>query len=464
MNTKAQGQTGSRLFCHTPRAALLIAALSASLISNTARALPPPPGTHLLYGWGHNQIGQVNGGVAADPVLSPTRAVDSSSDVIQVASGVAGTLALHADGTVWAWGDERMLGDGTRGTRFQPGKVPGLPPIVKVTTGYSHALAIGADGSLWAWGESAFGELGAPNNGLYLPVKVPLTGVVQVTAGYHFSVALRSNGEVWTWGFNDEGQLGQGHYSLMDGTPRRAGTPYGITQISAGHYHTLALRNDGSVWAWGQGGNGQLGDGAFHTSSLPVRVDRHVAGITRIATGLKHSLAVAADGSLWAWGSNLQGQLGNGTFVSQNIPIKIALQAPVALIDGGSQATVAVLGNGTMWAWGSTIGYRNDPAQQTASPAQISGVSGVTQFAIDDDTLLALMAPQPATVPDLQYFGIDGVAALLEARGLTLGSVTPVAVLCNFAGVVVDQDPPAGSVVPFGSAVSVTYVDPTICF
>ncbi len=416
----------------------------------------------LLVGWGANGVGQVNGQVPDNPVPGPRVTSDDGGNVVQVASGSQASVAVHADGTVWTWGAAIMLGDGTAVQRATPSPVPGLPRIVQVATGFQHVLAVGADGSLWAWGDDSCGELGPNGTGGLTPVKVPITGVAHATAGNNFSVALKSNGEVWSFGCNDQDQLGQGTSvtAAQVSTPGRVSVPYGIIQVSAGAAHGVALRNDGSVWAWGRNTEGQLGidttGGA--PSSVGVRVDRHVAGITQIATGFYHSMAIDSNGAVWNWGANTHGELGDGKGVNEGTPLKLSLASTATQIEGGQQTSVAVLSDGSMWSWGSTIGYTSDASHYNLTPVS-TGVVGAKQVAMDDSTILGFMSSL-VQVPILQYATPDAAAQFLQSAGLVLGTATPIMADCQFNGEVIDSDPIWGSFVPAGTVVNVTYVDP----
>ena len=419
----------------------------------------------VAFGWGSNTVGQVNSQLTTNPVPAPRVSSDGRADVTQVASASGASVTLHSDGSVWTWGNAGMLGDGSPVPRSTPDKVPGLPRIVQVATGFQHVLAVGADGSLWAWGDDSCGELGPAGGAGLLPVKVPLSGVVRATAGNGFSVALTSKGEVYSFGCNDQAQLGQGTAVTAPqvATPGRVSVPYGIVDVSAGGYHGIALRNDGSVWTWGRNAEGQLGidttGGA--PSYVGVRVDRHVAGVTKVATGLLHTLAIDSSGAVWNWGTNVHGELGDGKDVNEGTPVKLSFQAPAALIDGGQQTSVAVLSDGTTWSWGSTIGFVSDPTQYSLHPVQLAGVIGPTQIAMDDATLLALM---PWTVvPNLNYVDVNSAGSFLQSAGLTLGSVTPVLMLCNFYGEVIFSGPPFGALAPPASSVDIFYPDPIGC-
>ncbi|MFB9209284.1 PASTA domain-containing protein [Nonomuraea spiralis] len=406
----------------------------------------------IVHAWGYNFFGQVGNGTNDTPVTRPIPMVSAGGhDVVQVSGVYLESYGLHADGSLWTWGN---------GTQQIPEPVPGLPPIKQVSSGIGHTLAVGRDGSLWAWGSNDFGELGdGTTDRTPSPVKVPITGVVQAAAGTGYSLALRSNGEVFAWGLNRFGQLGDGT-TVQRATPVRVKVPYGITQVSATGEFGMALRYDGSVWSWGTNFSGELGDGTTTDRPMPVRVDRHVSGIKEIAAGSGHTLALGGDGTVWAWGRNWAGQLGDGTVTDHATPVHLGLSG-VAHVSAGQGESLAVDTAGTLRYWGdNTFGQAgNGVASQNnpvISPTAVNGLSGVVT-ASAGIAVLAVAAPGSVVVPDLT--GTLGVLASrpLLAVGLLLGTkdTTPDSRLCNHLGEVVSQSPQPGSTVPAGSKVDI---------
>lgn len=222
-------------------------------------------------------------------------------------------------GVPLAWGRNHggQLGNGTLSDSATPMQVLNISNVVAVSGGDKHSLALRADGTVWSWGANFAGQLG---NGTYTDSTVPvpvsnLPGIVAIYGGFEHCLALKSDGTVWTWGRNYEGQLGIG---VMGGTrniPVQVPNLAGVVAIagSAGGHYSLALKADGTVWAWGYNASGQLGEGTFSNRDKPTRVTNLPLAVA-IATGNNHSLALAADGTVWAWGLNTFGQLGNGTF------------------------------------------------------------------------------------------------------------------------------------------------------
>jgi len=209
--------------------------------------------------------------------------------------------------------------------------------------------ATNVSGTVSAWGDNVNGQLGnGTNTTSNTPVEVSgLSGVTALAVGFEHSLALESDGTVWGWGGNGLGQLGNGTFT--DGTtpvqvlgPGGVGYLTGVTALAVGgvNEHSLALKGDGTVWAWGGNGLGQLGNGTFTNSNTPVQVlgpsgVGYLTGMTALAVGFEHSLALKSDGTVWAWGFNSFGQLGNGTFTDSDTPVQVLGLSGVTAIGGG---------------------------------------------------------------------------------------------------------------------------------
>ena len=172
-----------------------------------------------------------------------------------------------------------------------------------------------------------------------------------VAAGWHHTVALRNDGTVWAWGENAFGQLGDGT-TMRRLTPVQVQNLSNVTTIAVGGRHTVALRDDGTVWAWGNNGNGQLGDGTTRNRNTPVQV-RDLNDVVAIAASGWHVTALRSDGTVWAWGSNSLGQLGDGTTIGRHTPVQVRNLSNVTAVAAGWNHTVALRRDGTVWAWGN---------------------------------------------------------------------------------------------------------------
>jgi alpha-tubulin suppressor-like RCC1 family protein len=251
---------------------------------------------------------------------------------------------LKNDGTVWAWGknDVGQLGNGTTTNSLVPVQVKGqggvgnLGSVVAISAGEFFSVALKSDGSVWAWGLNDVGELGngTTTNSL-VPVQVNLAGVVvAISAGEAHSLALLNDGTVWGWGDNYFGELGDGSTLNARPTPVQVlQSPGGsnftnVKAVSAGGYFSIALKNDGTVWSWGSGLKGQLGDGRGgptpSPSPNPIQVSV-LANVQAISVGEDQSLSIRGDiKTLWAWGGNAYGQIGDGTTNDALTPVPVS--------------------------------------------------------------------------------------------------------------------------------------------
>jgi len=353
-----------------------------------------------VWAWGNNLYGQLGDGTTANS-MTPVQAAGLSG-VVAVAAGYSHSLAVKDDGSVWAWGNNGygQLGDGTTTMRNTPVQVSGLSGAAAIAAGYSHSLAVIGDGSVWAWGANdEGGQLGDGTTiNRYTPVAVvqfvqigTLSGVVAVAAGSYHSLAVKDDGSVWAWGDNGSGQLGDGTWIDRDAPVQVSGLS-GVAAIAAGDYHSLAVKDDGSVWAWGYNGYGQLGDGTWNHRYAPVQVSG-LSGVVAVAAGYSHSLAVKDDGSVWAWGYNGYGQLGDGTTIARSAPVQvIGLLSNVVAVAAGHSHSLAIKDDGSVWAWGQNRygGLGDGTTANRYTPVQVNNLSGVAAIAAGDFYSLAL--------------------------------------------------------------------------
>ncbi|CAM4494770.1 RCC1 domain-containing protein [Corallococcus exiguus] len=300
-----------------------------------------------------------------------------------LASGYGFTLSLKQDGTVSAWGNNQygQLGDGTTTNRTTPVKVQDLSGVVAIAAGRVHGLALKADGSLWVWGTNNSGQLG---DGTYTSRLTPvrLQGVGNVAAfdsTYEHTLVLKQDGTVWAWGYNKSGQLGDGTTVTDRNAPVQVQGLTGITAIAAGYHHSLALKQDGTVWAWGNNADGQLGDGTNTNRLVPVQVTG-LSDIQAVSTSLFHSLALKRDGTVWAWGENFYGQLGDGTKQPRTLPVKVLSLTGVTSVSAGELHSLALKADGTLWSWGwnaySQHGDGTSLPTIRDSPGKVPGLTG----------------------------------------------------------------------------------------
>jgi len=351
-----------------------------------------------LWSWGSNSWGEL--GVNTSRSFSNVALPVALDEVTGIAGGYGVSLALRSDGTVWAWGSNGSgeLGNGTNTPSNIPVQVPGLTNAVALAAGFGHVLALLRDGTVQAWGRGDFGQLGngaGPNSNVPLPVP-GVSDVVAIAAGANHSLALRSDGTVWAWGYNGFGQLGRIDLSSLPGPVANLTD---VQSIAAGESHSLAVRSDGSIWAWGSGQNGELGTGSpVGNVWIPVQV----SGLTSakaVAAGQNFSLAIRSDGTVWAWGWNTQGQIGSPTLNTIHpSPVQIAGLAGIRRISCGRVFCLALQSNGTILAWGDNtngeLGSGTGAVHDV--PVPVSNLNSVTALSVGPVHNLALRSDTSA--------------------------------------------------------------------
>lgn len=301
-----------------------------------------------MAAWGRNAEGQLGNNTTTNsniPVEVFSGGVLSGKKIAAVSAGAAHNVALCSDGTVVTWGSNSsgQLGSGTAiVSSLIPTNITGLgalsgKTVVAVAAGAHHCLALCSDGRVVAWGRGTSGQLGTGStSSSSLPVAVSWTGVmagktvVSIAAGADHNLALCSDGTLVAWGRNDFGQIGNnlaGNLSSPGRVETSSGALMGKTVISlaAGTNHSLVLLSDGSLAAWGSNAQGQLGTIGSNGSFVPIAVARNIGAlfgktVTNIGCGEFHSMVLSSDGDLASWGEGVSGQLGNNTSISSDIP------------------------------------------------------------------------------------------------------------------------------------------------
>jgi alpha-tubulin suppressor-like RCC1 family protein len=339
----------------------------------------PAAGDITAGAWGANNYGMLGDGTTND-----------SSSPVQVATGVGGNvgtdggwyfqLFIKSNGSLWTVGhnNQGQLGLGDTTDRHSPVQVASSYDVTAASGGRYHAHFVKSDGSLHAMGYNNYGQLGDGNTTTRLsPVQILASGsnVTQITEGTQHSLFLKSDGSLWAMGYNGYGQLG-------DGTQTDRHTPVqvvasGVTQITGGGYHSLFIKSDGSLWAMGDNTFGQLGDGTTTNRYSPVQI--LASGVTQVAGGSDHSLFVKTDGSLWGMGNNSKGRLGDGTETTRYSPVQVVSSGVTQVAAGGSHSLI--LKGNTLWATGNNAqGQLGDgTTTDRHSPVQVD--TGVSEIA-----------------------------------------------------------------------------------
>ncbi|OYT93925.1 MAG: RCC1 repeat-containing protein [Burkholderiales bacterium PBB3] len=302
----------------------------------------------------------------------------------QVVGGADHSLALSQDGRVFSWGDDSSGQLGTGRLLFQSTPLATVMPDVKNVAGLAagsyHSLARMRDGSALAWGNNAYGELGdgtLTSRGLPLKV-IGLAGVVALAAGEQHSLAVDNQGKVWAWGSNENGRLGQGNADQANSKlPLQVVQLQNVIAVQAGKAHSLALTQDGRVFAWGTNFSGQLGvSGSSRSTPTPIEFLLPNTRITAIAAASDHSFALDSEGRLWSWGENEYYQLGHRAYARSNEPrylSNLEAQGKVQSFAVGPVGGAAVLADGSLWVWGF-YGRYDEPTRVTGLPGPVAQV------------------------------------------------------------------------------------------
>jgi alpha-tubulin suppressor-like RCC1 family protein len=366
-----------------------------------------PCTTDCVYAWGAGPLGTA-GGVGDSVVPAP---VIGLSGVRSVIGGGTNGYAVLADGTVHAWGSNYLgqLGNGwsnaTSGGSRAPVPVVGLSAVTAIAAGSGYAFALRNDGTVWAWGSNWHGELGnGTRTHSNVPVRVSgLTDVVAIAGGdtNNNGYALRADGTVWAWGAG-WGALGNGTYDEGSAVPVQVSGLTGVTAIGRDGY---ALRGDGTVWAWGSNGAGELGNGEECVpdepcvATTPVQVSG-LTEVTSVAGAWENGYALRSDGTVWAWGADYNGDLGDGGdcgpyYCVSRTPVQTSItdvEQLVSLFYGG----YALRSDGTVWSWGANFsGALGTPAvpidEKATSPVQVAGLPSVSGISSGSSTGYALV-------------------------------------------------------------------------
>jgi alpha-tubulin suppressor-like RCC1 family protein len=311
---------------------------------------------------------------------STPRQVGTATNWKQVSAGSFHTAAIKTDGTLWCWGYNfyGQLGDG--GTdRSTPRQVGTATNWKQVSAGDAHTAAIKTDGTLWSWGDGTLGQMGdntTTSRGTPRQEFTSSTNWKQVDAGTGHTVALKTDGTVWCWGWNRYGQIGDNTAGSAvstnansRSTPRQVGTATNWKQVRGLVYTTSALKTDGTLWSWGYNTFGTIGDNTTNDRSTP-RQEAYLQTDWMSIGGHNstHNVAIRANKSIWLWGRNNSGQLGNNTTTNRSLPIQeFTASTNWKQASSGGNFSVAIKTNGTLWAWG--YNYRGAIGDYTSGTA-----------------------------------------------------------------------------------------------
>jgi alpha-tubulin suppressor-like RCC1 family protein len=312
-----------------------------------------------LFTWGLNNVGQLGDNTIISR-STPVTTFAGGTNWKQVVGGGYHTAAIKTDGTLWTWGRNinGQLGDNTIISRSTPVTTfAGGTNWKQVVGGRDYIAAIKTDGTLWTWGRNINGQLGDnTTTDRSTPVTTFAGGTnwKQVTGGGFHTAAIKTDGTLWTWGSNGDGQLGDNTLGTVICTPVTTfagGTNW--KQVTGGGYHTVAIKTDGTLWTWGRNTSGQLGNNTATSRQTPVTTFVGGTNWKQVSGGGYHTAAIKTDGTLWGWGRNTLGQLGTNTALSRSTPVTtFAGGTNWKQVSGGDTHTAAIKTDGTLWTWG----------------------------------------------------------------------------------------------------------------
>ena len=350
-----------------------------------------------LLACGYNPQGQIGNGSVFVNYSSPTQ-VGNISNWRQISTSISTSFGIRADNTLWSWGANNVgqLGIGNIVYYSSPVQVGSLNNWKQVSAGQTHTAAIKTDGTLWVWGQNNFGQLG--NNALTTvtyssPIQVgSLNNWKQVAAGSTMTYAIMQDGTLWAWGSNNVGEIPNGSLSFYS-SPIQIGSLTNWRYIATIPQSGYAIKTDGTLWSWGANSSGQLGNNSISSYSSPIQVGS-MTNWRYIATnsnGAAHMVGIKTDGTMWSWGNNTSGNLGNGTTSNYSSPVQVGNSTDWKQVSIGNQYTVAVKSDGTLWSWGTNSkGQAGVPSTGVyyQSPIQVGSLANWKQVSCGNQTTL----------------------------------------------------------------------------
>jgi alpha-tubulin suppressor-like RCC1 family protein len=359
------------------------------LAGEKANIWPQPVLPRSLYAWGRNNWGQL----AQNNLISRSSPVQvgALTDWAQVSESGIRVSAIKTNGTLWGWGAGGATGDGTAYNRSSPVQVGALTNWFQVSVGESgNAAAIKTDGTLWAWGENTWGQLGQNDRSVRRsPVQVgALTNWYLVSFGTDFWISVKTDGTLWACGINStEGRLGTGD-GISRSSPVQVGALTNWSKVFCGYRHTISVKTDGTLWAWGQN-FGVLGNNSIANSTVPIQVGLLTNWSQPAAGGQTRSAATKTDGTLWAWGN---APVGDNTTINRSSPVQIGALTNWAQVALSGYFSASVKTDGTLWAWANNshgqLG-QNDLISRS-SPVQVGSLTNWNQVSAGQYSAIAI--------------------------------------------------------------------------
>lgn len=282
-----------------------------------------------LWMWGCNQLGELGDNTVIDR-YTPTQEITASTNWNKVEVGDVHTTAIKSDGTIWSWGfnEQGQLGINSFSTscRSPVQEITGST-WNQVSTHSAHTMAIKSDGTLWGWGWNPFGQIG--NGSTSMSVRSPVQEILAdtiwcaISTGHSHSLAIKQNGTLWASGWNLCGELGNNTTTASTSFVQESSISTDWNKVSAGYFSSAAIKTNCSLFTWGDNVCGQMGDGTIVTKCTPTQEVTQSQNWSSISAGKnRHMAAIKTDGTLWSWGRNTSGEIGNGTTTDVSSPVQ----------------------------------------------------------------------------------------------------------------------------------------------
>ncbi len=343
-----------------------------------------------LWMWGLGVTGRLGDGTTLDK-SSPVQTVSGGTNWRSTSIGTFNSAAIKTDGTLWLWGSAGggRLGnnDNITSTSSPIQTISGGNNWRSVSLSGSNSAAIKTDGTLWLWGLNTCGALGTNDTiSRSSPVQTISGGTSwrSTSLGSNHSAAIKTDGTLWLWGIGNNGRIGDNTIDSKSSPVQTVSGGNNWESVSLGGAHSAAIKTDGTLWLWGLGSSGRLGTNGIATRSSPVQTVSGGTNWKSVSLGNAHSAAIKTDGTLWLWGYGNQGQLGN-TNSSRSSPIQtVSGGNNWRNISVGGNSTAAIKTDGTLWLWGSgsagVLGtnnriYRSSPIQTVSGGTNWRNVS-----------------------------------------------------------------------------------------
>ena len=351
-----------------------------TLLAKAETLSSPPASLGLLYAWGGGTNGELGNEITA---YLPGFVDQSSWTAVSVAQYRA--AAIRSDGMLFVWG-QGNLGDGVAtGIRSSPVQI-GSSSWTAVSVGINHILGIRYDGMLFGWGLNTSGQLGDDTLiNKSSPVQIGSSSWTAVSAGRNFSGAIRSGGTLFTWGSNTSGQLGDGTVIAKSSPVQIGSSSWTVVSLSQ-TTHSAAIRSGGTLFTWGNNSFGQLGDNTVISKSSPVQIGSSSwtavsAGGSNDGNRSHFTGAIRSGGTLFTWGNNSYGQLGDGTFIAKSSPVQIGSSSWIAVsassMDNRSVFAAGILSNNKLLTWGASVNGQLGRQVTFSSPVQLGSSSWI---------------------------------------------------------------------------------------